>query len=403
MDKILEMRQKRAALVQQAREILDKAEAEKRELLADEEQQYSRIMDDVDKLRKAIEREERQQAEERELAQSQGTTAARKDQPGEGAQRHTVNPRGNEEYRGAFWHFVRHGRNALDHMEVRALQIGTDSEGGYLVPDEFERQLIQGLMEQNIIRGLATVITTSGDRNIPVVASHGSAVWTAEEGPFTESDESFAQVMLGAHKVATIMKVSEELLNDSAFNLERYITSEYARRIGDAEEAAFVNGNGVGKPMGIVQGATAGKVGAAGQTTSVTADDLLDVYHALKRPYRPRAAWLLNDSTVKAIRKLKDSTSQYIWQPGLDAGRPDTLLGRPVAESAHVPEMAASAKSILFGDYSYYWIADRQGRVFQRLNELYAVNGQVGFRAYQRVDGKLILAEAVVYYQNSAS
>ncbi|MEW5921574.1 MAG: phage major capsid protein, partial [Bacillota bacterium] len=130
---------------------------------------------------------------------------------------------------------------------------------------------------------------------------------------------------------------------------------------------------------------------------------LLDVYHALKRPYRPRATWLLNDSTVKAIRKLKDSTGQYIWQPGLDAGRPDTLLGRPVSESAYVPEMAASAKSILFGDYSYYWIADRQGRVFQRLNELYAVNGQVGFRAYQRVDGKLILAEAVVYYQNSAS
>lgn len=403
MDKILEMRQKRAALIIQARELINKAEAEKRDLTAEEQEQWNKMMAEVDVFGKQIDREERQAKLESELAVLQGTVAGGKEQPGEESR--SANPRANKEYRDAFWKAMRQTRNALYADEVRALQVGTPSEGGYLVPDEFERTLIQALQNQNIMRTLATVITTgSGDRIIPVVASHGTATWTAEEAAITESDEAFAQVTLGAHKLVTLIKVSEELLNDSAFNLEAYIAAEFARRVGAAEETAFVTGNGSGKPTGVVAGATQGKVGATGQTTSVTAEDLLDLYHALKRPYRVRAAWLMADSTALAIRKLKTAADgQYIWQPGLQAGQPDRLLGRPVAISDDVPAMAASAKSILFGDFSYYWIADRQGTAFQRLNELYAVNGQVGFRAFRRVDGKLILAETVKYYQNSAT
>lgn len=400
MDKILEMRQKRAALIQQAREILDKAEEEKRDLTAEEEQQYERIMADVDKLAKDIEREERQLELERELAQSQGTAAARADQPGNPEQ--AANPRATDEYRAAFWHALRAGRNALYADEVRALQVGTDSEGGYLVPDEFERTLVQALEAQNIMRGLCRVITTgSGDRLIPVVSSHGTASWIAEEGAFTESDEAFSRVTLGAHKVGTLIKVSEELLQDSAFDLAAYIASEFARRIGTAEEEAFVNGNGTGKPTGVIGSAQVGVTAAAGN--AITTDELIDLFHSLKRPYRARATWLMADSTAKVIRKLKDNDGQYIWQPGLQAGQPDRLLARPVAISDYVPAIALSAKVIAFGDFSYYWIADRQGRVFQRLNELYAVNGQVGFRAYQRVDGKLILAEAVKVLQMAAA
>ncbi|MBO8158835.1 phage major capsid protein [Thermosyntropha sp.] len=401
MDKILEMRQKRAALVAQARQLLDKAEEEKRGLTAEEEQMYDRIMSDVDKLGKDIEREERLLEIEKQMAQSGGIKAAKQDQPG-GDSVDIRTGRASEEYRSAFWKAMRHTRNALYADEVRALQIGTDSEGGYLVPDEFERTLVQALENQNVMRTLATVITTgSGDRLIPVVASHGSASWIAEEGAFSESDEAFSRVALGAHKVGTLIKVSEELLQDSAFNLEQYIASEFARRIGRAEEAAFVNGDGSGKPSGVIGSAQVGVTAAA--TNAITADEIIDLYHSLGRPYRQRAAFLMADATAKVIRKLKDNDGQYIWQPGLQSGQPDRLLGRPVAISDDVSTIAASAKVIAFGDFSYYWIADRQGTVFQRLNELYAVNGQVGFRAYRRVDGKLILTEAVKVLQMAAA
>lgn len=400
MDKILEMRQKRAALVEQARNILDAADAEKRGLTAEEEQQYNNIMSEVDALAKRIEKEERQLAIEEELKKSAGVIAAKRDQLGTDKEERTG--RESREYRDAFWKAMRQTRNALYADEVRALQVGTDSEGGYLVPDEFERTLIQALQDQNIMRSLATVISTSsGDRLIPVVASHGSASWIAEEGDYTESDEAFNRVTLGAHKVGTLIKVSEELLQDSAFNLEQYIVSEFARRLGRAEEAAFVNGDGNGKPSGLIGAAQVGVTAAA--TNAITADELIDLYHSLGRPYRQRATFLLADSTAKVIRKLKDNDGQYIWQPGLQAGQPDRLFNRPVAISDDVPAIAAGAKVIAFGDFSYYWIADRQGTVFQRLNELYAIKGQVGFRAYRRVDGKLILAEAVKVLQMKAS
>lgn len=396
MDKVLEFRQKRAALVKQAREILDRAESERRDLTAEEQAQWDRIMADVDALGKQIEREERTAALEQQLGRSLGTRVGGREQPGDGADGRPG--RAGEEYRAAFWKAMRYTRNALDAPEVRALQEGVDSEGGYLVPDEFERMLVQVLEDQNVMRGLATVITTASDRAIPVVTSHGTASWIAEEGAFAESDEVFGQKVLYAFKVGTLIKVSEELLQDSAFDLEQYLAAEFARRIGAAEEAAFVNGNGVGKPMGVVGDASLGVTAAS--ATAVTADELVDLFHSLKRPYRPRATWLMADATAKAVRKLKDTDGQYIWQPGLQAGQPDRLLGRPVAISDNMPTMATGNRSILFGDFSYYWIADRQGRVFQRLNELYAVNGQVGFRAYQRVDGKLILAEAVKALQH---
>lgn len=399
MDKILEMRQKRAALVKQAREILDRAETEKRDLTAEEEQQYNRIMEEVDRLGKAIEREERQLELERELAQSQGTFAARAYQPGDGVQRATMNLRASDEYRDAFWLAIRLGLNALDHhqarmlAEVRALATGTDTAGGYLVPEAFEKTLIQKLAEENVMRTLATVITSSNDRNIPVEESEGTAYWTDENAAFQESDISYGQRTLRAHKLTTLIKVSEELLQDSAFNLEGYISAKFAQRMGAKEEEGFLIGNGTNQPRGVVLDAEVGVTAAA--SNAITADEIIDLYYSLRRPYRRRGTFMMNDKIVKVIRKLKDNDGQYIWQPGLQAGEPDRLLGRPVVASAYMPEMADGQKIILFGDFSYYWIADRQGRMFQRLGELFAVNGQVGFRAWQRVDGLLTLPEAV--------
>jgi HK97 family phage major capsid protein len=129
----------------------------------------------------------------------------------------------------------------------------------------------------------------------------------------------------------------------------------------------------------------------------------MDLFYALKSPYRKNASFIMNDATVKAIRKLKDGQGQYLWQPSVTAGTPDTILNCPVLTSTYVPIIEAAAKTIVFGDFGYYWIADRQGRSFKRLNELFAVTGQVGFVASQRVDGKLILPEAVKYLQQKAS
>jgi HK97 family phage major capsid protein len=277
-----------------------------------------------------------------------------------------------------------------------ALTIGTDSEGGYLVPDEFERTLIEALEEENIMRQLAKVITTSsGDKKIPVVASKGTAAWVDEEGVIPEDDDAFGQVSIGAYKVATMIKVSEELLNDSIFNLESYIAKEFARRIGAKEEEAFLVGDGSGKPTGIFDDTHGGEIGVTTSTASLKMDEIFDLFYSLKSPYRKRATFITNDATVKEIRKLKDGQGQYLWQPSVKAGEPDTILNRPVKTSAYAPTIEPGAKVIAFGDFGYYWIADRQGRAFQRLSELYAATGQVGFRATQRVDGKLILKEAV--------
>ena len=224
-----------------------------------------------------------------------------------------------------------------------------------------------------------------------------------EEAAIAESDPAFGQVSIGAYKLATMLKVSEELLNDSVFDLESYIAKEFGRRMGSKEEEAFLIGDGTGKPTGIFQTVGGGEVGVtAASDKAVTADELIDLFYSLRAPYRKNAVFIMNDATVKLIRKLKDNTGQYLWQPALTAGTPDTILNRPVYTSSFAPLAEGGALAIAFGDFSYYWIADRQGRSFQRLNELFAATGQVGFKATQRVDGKLILPESVKLLQMKA-
>mgnify|MGYP001758745430 FL=1 len=303
--------------------------------------------------------------------------------------------RASTSYKRAFWDAMRLNTSP---MEVRnALSEGVDSEGGYLVPDEFERTLVQSLADQNIMRTLAKVIqTTSGDRKIPVVSTHGTATWLDEGKPYNESDEAFTQISLSAFKLGTFLKISEELLNDAAFNVEQYLASEFARRIGSAEEEAFLVGDGKGKPTGIFNPTGGAETGVtSAKPTDISADELIDLHYSLRSPYRARAVWLMNDATVKTVRKLKDGNGQYLWQPALTAGTPDMILGRPVYTSVFAPEVKAGARTVAFGDLGFYWIADRQGRSFKRLNELFATTGQIGFLASQRLDGKLVLPEAI--------
>ena len=397
---ILELREKRAKAWEAAKAFLDSHRTDKGVLSAEDDAAYTRMEQEITDLGKEISRMERLEALDAQMKKPVNQPLTGKPMSGRTIERIG---RASDEYRTSFWDMMR-SKAPLPSV-VNALQEGTDSEGGYLVPDEYERTLVEALEEENMFRQLAKVIrTSSGDRKIPVVATKGTASWIDEEGAYTESDDSFGQVSIGAYKVGTMIKVSEELLNDSVFDLESYIAKEFARRIGAKEEEAFFTGDGSGKPLGILAATGGAETGVtAASSTAVTADELMDLFYSLKSPYRKKAVWVLNDSTIKAVRKLKDSTGQYLWQPSLVAGTPDTLLGRPMKTSAYMPVIAAGAKTIAFGDFSYYWIADRQGRSFKRLNELYAANGQVGFLGFQRVDGKLVLSEAVKVLAQKAS
>jgi len=398
MNKILELREKRAKLWDSTKAFLDSRRNENGLLSSEDTATYEKMEADVVSLGKEIDRLERQAVLDLEL--SKPTSTAITNKPSQHQETEKTG-RASNEYKAAFWKAMKN-KNSFDVQN--ALQVGTDSEGGYLVPDEFERTLVEALQEENIFRQLATIITTSsGDRKIPVVATKGTASWVDEEGAIPESDDAFGQVSIGAYKLATMIKVSEELLNDSVFNLESYIAKEFGRRIGAKEEEAFFVGDGTGKPIGIFNATGGAGVGiTTASATAITIDEIMDLFYSLKSPYRKNAVFVTNDATVKSIRKLKDGNGQYLWQPSVTAGQPDTILNRPLKTSAYVPVIAAAAKTIAFGDFSYYWVADRQGRAFQRLNELYAATGQVGFKATQRVDGKLILAEAVKVLQMKA-
>ena len=390
MNQILKLREERANTWEMAKAFLESHRDKDGMVSAEDSAVCDRMEEKVVALGKEIERLERQRNIDDEMNKTIDT--ALKGNPGAGL----IKPdekkgRASDAYTKAFWQAFRGKGNIQEVKDT--LTIGSDPEGGYLVPDEYEHTLVVALQEENFFRGLAhTIRTSSGDHTIPVVASHGEAAWMEEGSAYPESDDTFSQVNLGAHKLGTAIRVSEELMNDSVFDLESYITQEFARRIGTKEEEAFLVGDGNHKPLGVFQGA---EVGVTAAKTAITFDDMMDLYHSLRTPYRRNASWILNDSTVKAIRKLKDNNGNYIWQPSVQVGQPDRILSLPYRTSSFVPELAAGNKVIALGDYSYYWIADRQGRKFKRLSELYAANGQIGFLASERVDGRLILPETV--------
>ena len=393
---INELREKRNSVWEKAKAFLASHRNESGVLSAEDTATYEAMEKEVVDLGTAIKQLERQEAMEREMNAATSTPITTK--PAAGAKADPKTGRASDAYTEAFW---KQARNNTSYDIRNALQVGVDTEGGYLCPDTFENQLVTGLTAKNVVRGLAHVISTSsGQHKIPVVANRGTASWVEEEGPIPEGDDTFGQQYIGAHKVGTLIKVAEELLNDSAFDLEAYFVAEFARRIGNKEEEAFLNGDGAGKPTGILNDAEVGVTAAS--ATAITADELIDLFYSLPAPYRANAVWVMNDSTMRYICKLKDTAGQFLWQKALHEGEHETLLGKPIYHSPFAPEVAAGAKPILFGDLSYYWIGDRKGITFRRLNERYADTGQVGFLASKRLDGKLILPEAIKCLQMKA-
>lgn len=292
---------------------------------------------------------------------------------------------GSDEYKRSFLNAVRTGFRRVDDV----LQEKVDADGGYLVPEEMDSRLIEALEEENVIRQLATKITTSGDHKINIADSAPAAAWVEEGNALSFGDATFKQVLLDAHKLHVGIKATDELLYDEAFNIESYITRKFASALANAEENAFLNGTGTTQPVGIFHETKGGQL-AATLTAALKGDDIIDLIYSLKRPYRKNAVFLMNDSTIREIKKLKDTTGQYLWQPSLKEGEPDRILGYPIYTSQFAP-----ADKIAFGDFSYYNIGDRGARTFRSLTELFAGNGMVGFLAQERVDGVLVLPEAI--------
>lgn len=331
-----------------------------------------------------IERMEQMEAMENELSKPVNTPIVAKPMTADGKEKPKTG-RASDAYREGMLKALRTNFKQVSNI----LQEGVDADGGYLVPEEYDSRLIDVLTEENIMRSLGHTITTSGEHKINIAATKPAAAWIEEGGALTFGDATFSQILLDAHKLHVAIKVTEELLYDNAFGLENYIITQFGKALANAEEDAFLNGDGSGKPTGLFA-ATGGGTVAGTLSAAIKSDDMLDLVYALKRPYRKNASFIMNDKTLAQLRKLKDNNGAYIWQPSYQAGEPDKVLGYAVHTSAYAPENA-----IAFGDYSYYNIGDRGTRSFKQLNELFAGNGMIGYVAKERVDGKLILPEAV--------
>ena len=379
---INELREKRNNAWNAAKAFLDSHRTEKGTLTAEDDATYTRMEQDIADLGKEIARLERQEALEAELSKPVNMPLTSK--PSTVTQPDMKTGRASDAYKAGMLTALRSNFKQISNV----LQEGVDADGGYLVPDEYDHRLVDVLTEENIMRKLGHKITTSGEHKINIAATKPAAAWIEEGGALSFGDATFDQILLDAHKLHVAIKVTEELLYDNAFNLESYIIDMFGKALANAEEDAFLNGSGAGQPLGLF--AATGGGTAAISTASLTADDVIKLVYALKRPYRKNAKFIMNDQTIASIRQLKDNNGAYMWQPSLVAGEPDKLLGYDVYTSPFCP-----AGKIAFGDYSYYNIGDRGTRSFKQLTELFAGNGMIGYVAKERVDGKLILPEAV--------
>ena len=396
---INELREKRNQAWEAAKAFVE-TKRDKDGLLSDEDAKtYAEMEKKVQNYGAEIERMEAMSAMDAQLAKPTSTPITEKPMTGSSAQKPKTG-RASEAYKEGLLKALRTNFRQVSNV----LSEGVDAEGGYLVPEEYDTRLIKPLQEGNIFRKLGNVITTSGERKINIAATTPAAAWIEEGEALTWGEATFDQILLDAHKLHVAIKVTEELLYDNAFNLENYIIEEFGKALANAEEDAFLNGDGQGKPLGIFAEDGGAEIGVtAASATAITADEIINLVYSLKRPYRKNAKFIMNDQTISLLRKLKDGNQAFLWQPSMQAGEPDRLFGYEVLTSPYVPTVAAGAPVIAFGDFHYYNIGDRGTRSFAELKELFAGNGMVGFVAKERVDGKLVLSEAVKVLKLKAS
>lgn len=390
---IIEMRDKRTKLLATMDGFLDTHRDGKGVLSAEDDATYAGMEKELAALTNEIKRMERREAIDAELSKPVNKPITGKPMTGAiGSDDEPKTGRASNAYREGMLKALRTNFRQVTNV----LQEGIDADGGYLVPEEYDTRLIEGLTEENVFRKFATVITTSGERKINIAATKPAAAWIEEGESLQFSDAKFAQINLDAHKLHVAVKVTEELLYDNAFGLENYIIRQFSKALANAEEDAFLNGSGAGQPLGLLSeegGAEIGVTTAA--VNEITYAELIGLVYSLKRPYRKNAAFLCNDQTIAYLRSLTDETGRPLWRDSVEDGEPGRILGYKVYTSPYFPVMTAGLPAIAFGDFSYYNIGDRGTRSFAELKELFAGNGMVGFVAKERVDGKLVLPEAV--------
>jgi HK97 family phage major capsid protein len=385
-----DLRRKYANLVNEMRGYLERLEKEGREFSGEAKETFDRMEQEARSLREQIEAIERVESASRAVL-DEARVLNEPEAP-------EVRVNATKEYRDAFYRFLRAGR---DMVECRDLYKGSDPAGGYLVPESLESKIREMAAELNVIRQFAEVVVSSTKEKIPVEASIPQFGIIAEKGTYTEANLTFDVVQLDAYKIGGIIKVSEELLADAATDLEAYIARKAGQGLGVAEENYFINGDGTGEPTGFLARADVGVTAAA--TDALSFDEVKSLPWKLKQAYKSRAIWLMHTDIALAVSLLKNDVGQYLWPLEQQISNPPRLLGYPVYTSAFMPaELEAGAKVIAFGDFSNYRIQDRLGITIQKLVELYAETGQVGFRVRERVDGNLLITEAVQVLQMAA-
>lgn len=414
-EKIRAWMEQRAAALTQARAVLDGAYAENRELNADEQTKYDGFNAEYDSLTAKIDREQALADREAEAARSAngGANPNRGQQPGRAAtEGQRAEPTDSAEYRRSLLRYMAYGvqdaglradaRGGTELRDILGVSLGGEgATGGVLAPATMERALLDEVKNQNVLRQLADVRTSGSDVEIPYATAHTTAYLVAEGAAFTPSTPGWDKKTLKAYKVGALAYITTEAMQDMFLDMESWIREDFGTAFADLEETHFISGAGPtgtpAQPSGFLTGATLGKTAAA--ATAITSDELLDLMYALNQKYRARGSWLMNDSTLLKLRKLKSGDGQYVWQPSLLDGQPDRLLGRPLYTSDSMPAATTGLKAIAFGDFKRYRILDRKGLYFQRLNEIAATSGQVGFLAYRRYDAALLNSDAIKYLQ----
>lgn len=404
---INKMKRDRFALVTQAREILDKAEAAKRDMSGEETTQYEALMADVDKRTTEIDREERLQKAEQDMRTSPEKPAAIEQLPGElpGKPAERKNPRATEEYRNAFNGFLRNGLKNASPEEYRALQADTDTTGGFIVtPEQFINELIKAMDNEVFMRGLARTFQVPNADSLGAPAldnDPADPAWTTEILTGNEdSTMSFGKRALHPHPLAKLIKVSNKLLRMATMGAEQLVRDRLGYKFSVTEENCFMNGTGVNQPLGVFIASDSGistsyDISTGNLSTDVQTDGLIEAKFGLKAQYWKNARWIFHQDVVKHIRKLKTGEGDYIWQPGVSAALPDRILEVPYLMSQYAPSTFTSGSYVgIIGDFSFYWIVDALNMQIQRLDELYAATNQVGFIGRLECDGMPTLGEA---------
>lgn len=385
---IKDLTEKRQNIWEQAKALLDVAEKENRDLDAAEAESYGKMTDDLNALRARIDRQVESDATSRDVEASLRNLGLNTS----GAASATdLSEQFRQLARGEIRSIDMSAADFGKSLNTRALSKGVATAGGNLVPTSFYDQLVEHMVESSGVLQLGpTVLNTTGGEqlDIPVTTSYGAAALVAEAGVIAGTDPAFAKRSLGAYKYGQLVLAARELVDDSAFDLASFIAKVAGRNVGLALGAHLITGTGVAQPTGIVTSASTGVTGGAGVVGVPTADNLIDLMFSVIAPYRnsPSAGWLVKDSTLGAIRKIKDSAGRYLFEPAATFGAPDTLLGKPIQSDPNVAATGLSAKSVAFGDFSAYFIRYAGGVRFDRSDEFKFDTDQVAFRALIRAD-----------------